>query len=297
MPRQDLEAIAALLRAAPLFAGSDVAALRAGMEALTAAVPLEDDVRVEPVDAGGVAAEWTATPGCREDAAVVYFHGGAYVIGSPRTHRGIVAGIARASGVRVLSVDYRLAPENPHPAAVDDAVRAFRFVRGSGMAAGRIGFAGDSAGGGLAVAALLALRDAGETLPAAAVCISPWLDLTLSGGSMTALADVDPMLRRDDLERMAALYAGATPRTAAQVSPLFADLAGLPEILVQVGGAEVLLDDSLRFVARLRAAGVEVSLDMYEDMIHVWHAFATVLPEARDAIGRIGDFLRRRLAG
>lgn len=295
MASPELDMIVALLRSAPLFHGDDVAAMRTGMEAMTASAPLGEDVRITAVDAGGVPAEWVDTEGARADACVLYFHGGGYVIGSPRTHRGLVSEIGRASGVRVLSVDYRLAPEHPHPAAVEDGVRAWRFLRGQGLAAGRIGIAGDSAGGGLTVATMLALRDAGEVLPPAAVCISPWLDLTLSGESMTTKADVDPMVQREALDRMASMYAGEGLRAAPLASPLFADLAGLPEILVHVGTAETLLDDSLRFVARLREAKVEVSLDAYEDMIHVWHAFATVLPEARDAIGRIGDFFRRRL--
>jgi acetyl esterase/lipase len=295
MASPELDMIVALLREAPLFHGDDVAAMRTGMEAMTASTPLGDDVRITAVDAGGVPAEWVDTEGARADTCVLYFHGGGYVIGSPRTHRGLVSAIGRAAGARVLSVDYRLAPEHPHPAAVEDGVRAWRFLREQGFAPGRIAIAGDSAGGGLTVATLLALRDAGDELPPAAVCISPWLDLTLSGESMTTKADVDPMVRREALDGMAAMYAGQGSREAPLASPLFADLAGLPEILVHVGTAETLLDDSLRFVARLREAMVEVSLDAYEDMIHVWHAFATVLPEARDAIGRIGDFLRRRL--
>lgn len=294
MPSPELARVRELLAAAPGFAGDDVAAMRANMEAMAAVVPLADDIRITPVDADGVPGEWVEAGAVRSDACILYLHGGGYVIGSTRTHRGLVAAIGRAAGVRVLSVDYRLAPEHPHPAAVEDAVRAYRFLSAAGVPAARTAIAGDSAGGGLTVAALLALRDANCALPAIGVCISPWLDLTQSGDSMLSKAADDPMLTRDDLERMAAMYAGEDRRLPT-VSPLFADLRGLPEILVQVGTDEVLLDDSLRFVARLRECGVEVSLDAYEDMIHVWHAFFSILPEARDAIERIGDLVRRRL--
>jgi len=295
MPNPELEMVVAMLRSAPVFADADVATMRAGMEAFTASAPLADDIRLEAVDAGGVAAEWAIADASRDDCCILYFHGGGYVIGSTRTHRRLVGSIGRAAQARMLSVDYRLGPEHPHPAAVEDGVAAYRFLRAQGFAAERIGIAGDSAGGGLTMATLLALRDAGDCLPAAAACISPWVDLTLSGESMTTKAAVDPMVQRDGLDKMAALYAGANDRRAPLVSPLFADLAGLPEILVHVGTAETLLDDSLRLVARLRAAGVEVSLDAYEDMIHVFHAFAGILPEARDAIDSIGAYFRRRL--
>lgn len=296
MPSAELATIVAMLRENPMFGAGDFAAQRAQMELLAGAVPLPPDVRHTPIDAGGVPAEWVETDDSDTDRCLIYFHGGGYAIGSPRTHRALVARIARAARARALSVDYRRAPEHPYPAAVDDAVAAYRFALGAGLASEQIAFAGDSAGGGLTMATLVALRDAGDVLPAAGVCISPWVDLTLSGASIETKADVDPMLSRARLEAFAAAYAGDADRRTPGISPLFADLAGLPEILVHVGTAETLLDDALRLVERLRAARVEVSLDAYEEMIHVWHAFATILPEARDAIERIGDFLRRRLA-
>lgn len=296
MASSELEFVISMLRSAPVFAEGGIAAQRQHMEAITTSVPLPDDVRLTPVDAGGVPAEWVEIGSPVAGQAIVYCHGGAYNIGSVRTHRVLVANIARAAGTRVLSVDYRLAPEHPYPAAVEDAECAYRYVLAQGIAADRIGLAGDSAGGGLVVAALLALRDAGAPLPGAVACISPWLDLTLSGETMTTKAAVDPMIQRERLEPMAASYAAGLDRRTPGLSPLFGDLTGLPEFLIHVGTAETLLDDSLRFVAKLRQAGGDVSIDAYPDMIHVWHAFAMILPEARDAIERLGAFFASRLA-
>ncbi len=283
-----------MLRGGSLLSGDSFSEMRASMEMATAAMPLPADVAYEAVDAAGVAAEWTTAPGARGDRVVVYFHGGGYCIGSIKTHRLLVAELSRACAARVLSVDYRLAPEDPHPAAVDDAVAAYGFVRSSGVASQHIAFAGDSAGGGLVAATLIALRDAGTALPAAGVCLSPWVDLTMTGASMAGKAAVDPMVQREHLEKYAHAYAG-TNRHASTVSPLFADLRGLPPLLLHVGTAETLLDDSTRLAERLQAAGVNVELRVFADMIHVWHAFSFILPEARAAIAEIGVFVRERL--
>lgn len=296
MPGPEIQVVIEMLRANPPLAGGDLLEMRAGMAATADAAPLPEGVRLEPVDAGGVPAEWTAAPGVSEERAVLYLHGGGYVMGSVATHRGLVAGISQASGARVLSVDYRLAPENPYPAAVEDAVGAYRHLLAEGLAPARIAVAGDSAGGGLTLATLLALRDAGEPLPAAGVCISPWTDLGQSGESMRTRADEDPMVSRDLLQQMADAYLAGADVKAATASPCFADLAGLPPLLIQVGSAEVLLDDSRRVAERARAVDVPVDLEEWEGMIHVWHAFALLLPEARQAIERIGGYLRERLA-
>jgi monoterpene epsilon-lactone hydrolase len=296
MASQELGIVIDMMRANPPIADrEDVGAARTRMDMMTTAMPLPPDVRYEAVDAGGVPAEWTAAPGAAADRVIVYLHGGGYVVGSVRTHRLLVADLSRATGARVLSVDYRLAPEHPFPAAVEDAVTACRFVRRGGVAPARMAVAGDSAGGGLTVATLLALRDAREPLPAAAVCLSPWLDLSLSGESMRTKETVDPMIHLDGARLMAERYLGGADARSPLASPLFAELAGLPPLLIQVGTAETLLDDSTRFAARARAAGVAVELEEWEDMFHVWHAFAFVLPEAREAIARIGAFLRPRL--
>jgi len=295
MPSPELQIVIDMLRAAPIFGSGDLAAMRAGMEAMAGAQAPPDDVFREDVDAGGVAAEWIRCDGVREDRCILYFHGGAYVMGSPRTHRNLVAGIARAARAPVLSVDYRLAPEAPFPAAVDDGVRAYDFLRSSGFAARRIGVAGDSAGGGLAAATLLALRERGTELPAAAACISPWFDLALTGHSMHNNEDIDPMIRRADLDRMAAAYAAGQDRRAPLISPMYADLSGLPEFLIHVGTAEALLDDSLTFGQRMEEANGTITVDVFQDMIHVWHAFAAILPEGRVAIERIGKYFDDRL--
>jgi acetyl esterase/lipase len=286
-----------MLRANPPFSGAlDVEAMRAAIEGFMGSAKLPADVRYEPTTAGGVCAEWAMAGSASAERAVLYLHGGGYVIGSPASHRVLVGDLSRASGARMLSLDYGLAPEAPFPAAVRDAVSGYRYLLGLGIAPSRIAIAGDSAGGGLTVAALLALRDAGDPLPAAGVCLSPWLDLTLSGESMTTKAGEDPLVTRDGLAQMAALYLGGADPRAPLASPLFADLDGLPPLLVQVGTAETLLDDSVRFAARARAAGVDVELEPWEEMIHVWHSFATMIPEGKRAIARIGEYLRAHLA-
>ena len=294
MASPELEVVIGMLRSASPLQGGTLLEKRGRMELQTTLTPPPADVRYAPVVAGGVPAEWTAAPGARSDRVLVYFHGGGYCLGSIATHRALVARIARESGVRVLSVGYRLAPEHPHPAAVEDAVAAYRYVLGEGLAPAQVAFAGDSAGGGLVLAALVAARDAGLPLPAAGACISPWLDLTLSGASLETKAPADPMLTPADLRLFAEAYAGREPR-APTASPLFADLAGLPPLLVQVGSAEVLLDDATRLAAAARTAGVEVSLRVWDDMIHVWHAFAELLPEGAQAVRQLATFLARRL--
>ncbi len=295
MPSPELATLVGMLRQANPLAGGDVEAIRAGMEAATAAFTAPPDVRFEPVRVGGVPAEWTDAPGAREDRAVVYLHGGAYCLGGIATHRGLAARLSRLARVRVLNVDYRLAPEHPHPAAVEDAAAAVRAVYAEGLDPEKVAVAGDSAGGGLTVATLLALRDAGDPLPAAGVCISPWTDLSGSGESIRSRAAEDPLVDPETLRTMAAHYlAGRDPRTPL-ASPLFADLRGLPPLLVHVGTAEILLDDASRLAERARDVGVDVQLEVWDDMIHVWHAFADMLPEGVQAVEAIAGFLEKRL--
>jgi acetyl esterase/lipase len=296
MANEALARIREMLRANPLQ--GDLATMRANMERGSAAAPpLPGDVKREPANAGGVPAEWIAAPGARDDRALVYFHGGGYAMGSLATHRPLCARLSRLASVRVLNVGYRLAPEHPHPAAVDDATAAVRWVYAQGFAPSRVALGGDSAGGGLTLAALLALRDAGAPLPAAAFCISPWTDLSASGDSIETKAAADPMVTEGPLREMAALYlAGKDPRTPL-ASPLFANLRGLPPLLVQVGSDELLLDDATRLASRARDAGVDVTLEIWEDMFHVWHAFGDMLPEAVRACERIAAWLRPHLSG
>ena len=216
------------------------------------------------------------------------------VIGSMRGYRAILARLSRASECRVLGIEYRLAPENPFPAAVDDSVAAYRWLLAQGYDPRKIALAGDSAGGGLVVAVLVALRYSGEPMPAAGVCMSAWLDLAGTGESMTTKAEEDPIVQKEMLDFMAQLYLGDRDRKTPLASPLYADLRGLPPLLIQVGSAETLLDDSTRLAERARAAGVEVDLQVWDDMIHVWPLFAPVLPEGQQAIEQIGDFIRQK---
>ncbi len=295
MPGPEIQTVVDMLRANPPLAGSDIAEMRAGMEAFTTAAPLPEGVDFDPVDAGGVPAEWTRAAGASDDRVVLYFHGGGYVMGSVATHRGLTAGISRAAGARVLSVDYRLAPEHPYPAAVEDGVAAYRFLREQGVAPGQLAVAGDSAGGGLTIATLLALREVGEPLPACGVCISPWVDLTQGGESMETKADEDPLVGREVLQQMADAYVADGDPRAPTASPCFADLAGLPPLLIQVGTAETLLDDARSLADRAKTSGVDVVLEEWDQMIHVWHAFEVLLPEAKQAIDRRGQYLKEKL--
>lgn len=292
MPSPQHEAIVQMLQSQPLPSEPpSPAALRTYFEGLTAAFPIPEGTRCTAVDAGGVPAEWIEMPGATSGRVVLYLHGGGYVIGSISTHRSLVARIARDSGARCLAIDYRLAPENPFPAALEDATKAYRFLVASGIAPGDIVIAGDSAGGGLTLATLLSLRDAGDALPAAAVCLSPWTDLEGTGGSHFDPTIGDPMVNLPGLQLMGQLYAGA--RTSDPLaSPLLADLHGLPPLFILVGTREMLLDDSLRVADKARAAGVEVTLEKGEGLIHVWPLFGDGVPEAADAVKRIGDFIR-----
>lgn len=296
MASEALAMVVSMMRAQKMLNEPSVAEMRAGLEAMTQMAPLPDDVRREVVSANGVPAEWVSVPDIDPGRVILYLHGGGYVIGSINTHRDLAQRLSRAARARVLLIDYRLAPEHPHPAAVDDATAAYRWLLAEGFKPGRLVVAGDSAGGGLTVATLLAVRDAGLPAPAAGVCLSPWVDLEQSGESMTSKADADPMVQRDGLSKMAAMYLNGQSARTPLASPLYADLHGLPPLLIQVGTAETLLDDSTRLAERARAAGVQTTLEPWDDMIHVWQAFAALLPEGQEAIERIGEFVRQHAA-
>ena len=272
-----------------------VAEMRANFAAAMSELRVADDVTSTPVDAGGVRAEWIVPPGAAAERVLFYLHGGGYVLCSVSTHRDLISRMARAAGVRALGVDYRLAPEHPFPAAVEDATTAYRWLVSHGTAPERIAIAGDSAGGGLTLATLVALRDAGDPLPAAAVCLSPWVDLEGTGASHTTKAAADPFVRKEMTEFLAQQYLGERDRRTPLASPLYADLHGLPPLLIQVGTAEILLDDATRIADRAKAAGVQVSLEVWDDMIHVWQLFAPLLPEGQQAIERIGAFIREHM--
>jgi epsilon-lactone hydrolase len=294
MASPEHQALVEILRNQPVLEGASISDKRAGMEDMAGGAPLPEGTVVEPVDAGGVPAEWLSDGGAG-DGVVLYLHGGGYCIGSVNTHRALAARLASACRARVLNLDYRLAPEHPHPAAVEDAVAAYRWLLGTGLEPGRVVVGGDSAGGGLVVATLLVLRDGGDPLPAAGFCLSPWVDLECAGGTFETKAGVDPMCTREGLTEMAAAYAGGHDLRHPLVSPLHADLTGVPPLLVQVGTAEALLDDSVRLAERARAAGVDVRLEAWDDLVHVFQAFAPMVPEAVEAIEGVGAFVHERL--
>ncbi|UCC45032.1 MAG: alpha/beta hydrolase [Candidatus Zixiibacteriota bacterium] len=269
---------------------------RRALEGFAGLSILPAGTRVQPVKIGTLSAEWISVGDNPEQRAVLYVHGGAYNIGSLNTHRDIAARIAKASKMKTLSIDYRLAPEHDHPAAVEDVVSAYRWLLENGYSPRNIVIAGDSAGGGLAVAALVSLRDAGEQLPAAAVCMSPWTDLEGTGESITSLAHKDPFLTSDWLGVMAKNYVADDDPRSPLISPIYADLHGLPPILIQVGADEILLSDSTRLEKRGRQAGVDVTLDIWANMWHVWHLFAGQMPEAKRAINEVGKFIREHVS-
>lgn len=295
MANEMLEMVCQMLRSRPVDPDATFADLRRGLEELVSMSPTPEGARCEPVSAGGVPSEWIQAAGVDGPGTLLYLHGGGYTIGSINSHRGLVARLSAATGLRGLAVDYRLAPEHPFPAAIDDATAAYRWLLGQGVSPDRIVIGGDSAGGGLTVATLLALRDDGVPLPAAGVCLSPWVDLEGAGESMTTRAELDPMVQRDGLLKMAAAYLGDMHPRTPLASPIHADLRGLPPLLVHVGTRETLYDDSTRLAEVAQAADVHVDLEPWDEMIHVWHAFHPLLPEADLAVARVGEWVRQRV--
>jgi len=294
MADRGIDVVRAHLAKLPPSDSLTTAERRAQYERAEKVFPTPPDVKVERVNVPTAPAEWLRPPSAAPGRVVLYLHGGGYVIGSPRSHRHLAAAIAGAAGASALLLDYRLAPEHPFPAAVEDATAAYRWLLDQAIAPEHIVIAGDSAGGGLTVATLLALREARVPLPAGGACISPWVDLTCSGASYATKADADPIVRRSGVEEMARAYLGATPPRTSLASPLFADLRGLPPLLIHVGSDEVLLDDAVQLAERAKAAGVNATLEVYERMIHVWHWFLPMLDEAQTAVEAIGRFVRSR---
>ncbi len=265
----------------------------AAMEWLIPAPPRR--VSIASVIAGGVNGEWIVTPRSKSDRYVLYFHGGAYRVGSPRVYRHFTWRLAAAARAQLMAVAYRLAPEHPYPAALEDAAAAYEWLLERAEDSGRIGIVGDSAGGGLALALLLKLRDDKAPLPGAAVALSPWTDLALTGRSLTINAETDVMLNASDLPVFAAdVLAGTDPHNP-YASPVYGDCTGLPPTLIHVGSDEILRDDAERMAARMRAAKCHVELAVWPRMPHVWHSLAPFLPEANDAITQIQNFLDRVL--
>jgi len=293
MSRSEIDAIRELLRSKPRPAG--FAERRERLDAIGSTSPPAGDIRLEPIDANGIAAEWSLAPGSDPSKVLLFFHGGGYCSGSIVSHRGMVTEAGRGARARTLAVGYRLAPEHPFPAAIEDARSAYRFLLDQGIAPSKIVIGGDSAGGGLTLALMTSVRDAREPLPACAWLVSPWVDLQMTGASLAEKAVADPQISKSYLEELASAYlAGADPAHPL-VSPLNADLAGLPPLLVQVGSAETLLDDAVRTARRAGAADVRVNLEIWPHMIHAWHLWAAQLEAGRRAIASAGAFIRAHL--
>jgi epsilon-lactone hydrolase len=250
-------------------------------------------VTAREIRPGGVCSDWLEPVDPAPGRVLLYLHGGAYVICSPATHRGLAGGIAKAGDIPTLVIDYRLAPENPFPAALDDALTTYHWLLEQGYPPTHIAIGGDSAGGGLTLATTLALRDRGEPLPAALFLISPWTDLTFSGESIKKRADRDPVLKLNDEGWLVETYANGNPLTHPYISPLFADLHGLPPTLIHVGTEEILYDDSARLEKKLKSAGVKTEFQAWPGMWHVFQAFAPYVPEAQQAVDQTGAFLKR----
>ena len=296
MTQQQRQALDELLRHGPLDVGGDVTEQRAIFHDMISSVPLPEDVSAKPGELGGVPVVTVQTPDNDPSLVVLYFHGGAYALGSAADSVGLAADVSRRVGARAITVDYRLAPEHPFPAAVDDAVAAYRALLADGVPASRIAFVGESAGGGLVAATLVALKDTNLPQPSSAAVFSPWADLTVSGASVTTKADLDPALTPEALRRRALDYLGPTDPATPLASPVFADLTGLAPLLIQVGSHEILLDDAVRLAARAGRHDVPVELQVWPEVPHVFQGFAALLEDADCALLAAAAFIKRNWA-
>ena len=291
MSESEIDAVRALLTSKPRPVGW--AARRERLDEVGAVWPVAADIAVEAVNAGGPPGEFSLAPGSDPSKTLLFFHGGGYCSGSIVSHRRMVTEAGRACGVRALAVGYRLAPEHPYPAALNDALAAWRFLRASGRDAAQILVGGDSAGAGLTLALLQRLRDEREALPACAWLVSPWTDLTMSGETLVSKDADDPLIHKPYLEELARAYVPAgMDRRDPLLSPLFARLSGLPPMLVQVGSEETLLSDATRFTEAAGAARVAVTLEVWPHMIHAWPVWNARLASGRQALARLGAFAR-----
>jgi len=294
MEHSDLAAIRTLLGSKPRPVGW--AARRQRLDEIGAVWPVASDVTLTAVDINGIPGEWSTVPGSNSSRVLLFLHGGGYCSGSIISHRRMVSEAGRAAGVRTLAIGYRLAPENPFPAAFDDAVTAWHFLRRHGIAAQHIAIGGDSAGGGLSLAVALKLHDVNEELPACLWLVSPWTDLTMSGSTLITKDAVDPLIHKGYLRELADAYLGGdADRKDPRVSPLFANLVGMPPLLIQVGSAETLLDDAVRLAAAAGEADVPVTLEIWPQMIHAWHLWNARLESGRRALSNAGSFMRLHL--
>jgi acetyl esterase/lipase len=291
------ETVDAILRQSAFAPDSTVSEQREQLRAAISAQPLPADVTVSAATMGGVPTAEITIGGVEPRNVVLYFHGGVYVISDAFLAAGLASQVGRRTQAKVISVDYRLAPEHPYPAAVDDALAAYEALLQTGIAPSEIVFAGESAGGGLVIATLVNARDHGLPLPAAAYVMSPYVDLTLSGESMKTKRDLDPLLSRELLQPRVTDYASGQDPALALISPVFADLSGLPPLTIQAGSHEVLLDDAIRLARRAASADVEVTLEITPGVPHVFQGYAAMLDEAAAALDRAGEFLSARLTG
>lgn len=291
MAQSEIEAVRALLSSRPRPVGWPERRKR--LDDVGSVWPIADDVKLTAVDVSGVPGEYSIAPGSDPSRTLLFFHGGGYCSGSILSHRRMVTEAGRAAGIQTLAIAYRLAPEHPFPAAFDDALTAWRFLRNQGISAACIAIGGDSAGAGLAIGLINQLRDAREELPACAWLVSPWTDLTMSGSTLATKAAVDPIIHKEYLNELADAYLPAgMSRRDPRVSPLYGDLRSLPPILIQIGSAETLLDDATRFAARAGAADVRVTLEIWPHMIHAWHLWNAHLELGRRALASAGAFIR-----
>lgn len=292
MSHEEIDAIRKMLAAKPRPVGWSER--RARLDEVGTVWPVADDIRLASVDCGGVPGEWSIAPGADPSRVLLFFHGGGYCSGSIASHRRMATEAGRAAGMRTLAVGYRLAPEHPFPAAHEDAMAAWRFLRAEGIAAGRVAVGGDSAGGNLSIALINRLRAAGEAGPACAWLASPWTDLTMSGTTLASKDADDPLIHKGYLGELADAYAPPPlDRRDPLISPLFADLSGLPPTLIQVGSAETLLADATRLAAAAGAADVAVTLEVWPRMIHAWPLWNAHLAEGRASLAQAGAFIRR----
>jgi acetyl esterase/lipase len=293
MAHSEIDAIRTLLSSKPRPVGWSERRQR--IEEVGSVWPIADDVTLEAIDCDSVPGEWSLVPGSDPSRVLLYFHGGGYCSGSILSHRRLVTEAGRAAGMRTLAIGYRLAPEHPYPAAHQDAMTAWRFLRRQGIAANRIVVGGDSAGGNLTITLINRLRAAGEDQPACAWLLSPWTDLTMSGATLDTKDAVDPIIHKGYLGELADAYAPAPiDRRDPLISPLFSDLRGFPPTLIQVGSAETLLADATRFAAAAGSADVDVTLEVYPHMIHAWPLWNAKLEDGRRALARLGEFIHMR---